>query len=59
MADMRVQTNFLVDPTAEVRQMWTDVKIQEKKSTIAGLKQLIEDLKKGKILDLEEAAELE
>jgi hypothetical protein len=53
MGDLRVQTNFLVSPTPEIEQMWIDVRIQEKKSTIAGIKQLIEDLKKGKILDLE------
>lgn len=53
MADLRVQTNFLVSPTAEIEEMWVNVKIQEKKSTIAGIKQLIEDLKKGKIIDLE------
>jgi hypothetical protein len=52
MADLRVQTNYLVSPTAEIEQMWIDVKIQEKKSTIAGVKQLMEDLEKGKMLEL-------
>jgi hypothetical protein len=56
MGDLRVQTNFMVDATPEIKMMWVDVKIQEKKSTIAGIKQLIEDLEKGKILDLKAKA---
>jgi hypothetical protein len=52
MADMKVQTNYLVTPSKDIEMMWIDVKIQEKKSTIAGLKQLIEDFEKGKIIDL-------
>ena len=53
MGDLRVQQQYDIEPTQQVMEMWIDVRIQEKKSTIAGLKQLIEDLKKGKILDLE------
>ena len=53
MGDLKVMQQYEIEAPPKVREMWIDVKIQEKKSTIAGLKQLIEDLKKGKILDLE------
>lgn len=53
MGDLKVMQQYAITPPPEVEQMWINVKIQEKKSTIAGIKQLIEDLKKGKILDLE------
>lgn len=52
MADSRVNTQYLVSPSKEVEEMWVDVRIQEKKSNIAAVKQAIEDLEKGKILEL-------
>lgn len=53
MADLRSGKNWLVDPNKEVEVKWVDVEIQAKKSQIARLEQDIEDLKKGKLLELE------
>jgi len=52
MSDLPVG-QFLVSPNAEIERKWTEVAIQEKRSRIARWKQDIEDLTKGKILDLE------
>ena len=53
MADIGVQQHWLVDPTTEVKEMWKLVKMQELKSRIARHTQDIEDLKRGKIVDLQ------
>lgn len=45
--------NWLVDPNIEVQTKWVEVEIQSKKSQIVRLNQDIEDLKKGKLLELE------
>jgi hypothetical protein len=59
MADIGVNQNWLVSPTAEVEEMWKNVQIQEKKSAVAAcrrnimeLEQKIEDIQKGAILGL-------
>jgi len=62
MADIGIPKNWLVSPTKEIDDMWRQVSIQEKKSQIARWKQDIEDLQKGRILDLQariKMAELE
>lgn len=53
MADIPVSKNYLVSPTKEIDEMWIQVNIQQKKSMVARKKLDIEDLKKGRILDLE------
>ena len=53
MADLGINKGWLVSPNAEVERKWIDVQIQEKKSRIVRWRQDIEDLTKGKILDLE------
>lgn len=53
MADIGSPQNWLVSPNSEIDRKWQNVAIQEKKSRIARYKQDIEDLTKGKILDLE------
>lgn len=53
MADVGVKEQWLVSPDAEINKMWTQVQIQERKSRIVRYRQDIEDLQKGKIVDLE------
>lgn len=53
MADIAIPKNWLVSPTKEIDEMWIKVQIQEKKSQIARYTQDIEDLTKGRILDLQ------
>lgn len=53
MADIGMQRQWLVSPTAEIEQMWKHVQIQEKRSTINRYRQDIEDLTKGRMLDLQ------
>lgn len=53
MADLPVECNWLVKPTIEIERKWIEVQIQERKSRIARHRQDIEDLKRGKIVDLE------
>jgi hypothetical protein len=53
MADIGVPQNWLVSTDKTVERKWLDVQIQEKKSRIVRYKQDIEDLTKGKIVDLE------
>ena len=53
MADIGLAKNWLVSPTEEIDAMWVQVSIQEKKSAVARYKQDIEDLQKGRILDLQ------
>lgn len=53
MADIGVPQNFLVSPNHEIEKKWIEVSIQERKSRIARHRQDIEDLIKGKIVDLE------
>ena len=53
MGDIGIPKNYLVSPTKDIDEMWIKVAIQEKKSMIARKTQDIEDLKKGRILDLE------
>ena len=52
MADLEVPKNWLVSPTKEIDEMWIKVQIQQKKSAINRFLQDIEDLQKGRILDL-------
>jgi hypothetical protein len=59
MADIGQQQNWLVSPNKEVEDMWMKVRIQEKKSQLAGYRrsikeceQKIEDLKEGVMVDL-------
>ena len=53
MSDLPVEGNWLVAPDTDIKRKWIEVQIQERKSRIARHKQDIEDLKKGKIVDLE------
>lgn len=54
MADIGGSSSqFLVSPNHEIEMKWVEVQIQERKSRIARHKQDIEDLQKGKIVDLE------
>lgn len=53
MADIGIPKNWLVSPTKEIDEMWVKVQIQEKKSQISRYKQDIEDLTRGRILDLQ------
>ena len=53
MADLQVEGNWLVDPTADIKRKWVEVQIQERKSRIARHKQDIEDLKMSKMVELE------
>jgi hypothetical protein len=53
MADLGVQQHWLVSPTKEIEDKWIEVQIQERKSRINRYHQDIEDLKKGRILELE------
>jgi len=53
MADLQVEGNWLVDPSAEIKRKWAEVQIQERRSRIARHKQDIDDLKRGKLVDLE------
>lgn len=52
MADLG-NKHWLVSPTKEIDAMWGRVEIQQKTSMIARWKQDIEDMQKGKILDLQ------
>jgi len=58
MADIGVTKNYLVTPNKKVEAMWTKVRIQEKKSQLAGFQRMIkeceqkiEDLREGVIVD--------
>ena len=53
MADINVKQQYLVSPTKEIEEKWLGVQIQERVSRIARYKQDREDLKKGRILELE------
>ena len=53
MADIQTEGNWLVDPTDEIKRKWIEVQIQERKSRINRHKQDMEDLKMGKLVDLE------
>ena len=53
MADLQTEGNWLVSPDNEIKRKWIEVQIQERKSRIARHKQDMEDLLKGKIVDLE------
>lgn len=53
MGDLRSGSNWMVNPNQEVEIKWVDVEIQAKKSQIVRLEQDIEDLRKGKLLELE------
>ena len=54
MADLGVprQEQWLVSPNQEIKDLWKNVRIQEIKSRIVRHKQDIEDLERGKIMDL-------
>ena len=60
MADLGTSQNWLVSPNKDVEIKWLKVKIQEKRSRLAGfqrdyqkLEQQIEDIKNGHMLDCE------
>ncbi len=53
MADLGGSQHWMVSPTREIEDKWIEVQIQERISRIARFKQDIEDLKKGRILELE------
>ena len=53
MADIQLEGNWLVSPTIEIERKWIEVQIQERKSRINRHKQDMEDLIKGKLVDLE------
>lgn len=53
MADVGGGTNWLVSPTREIEDKWIEVQIQERKSRIIRYKQDIDDLRKGRIIELE------
>lgn len=52
MADIG-SNNWLVEAGSDIKKKWLSVQIQEKKSRVARYKQDIEDLKQGRILELE------
>jgi len=60
MGDLGGNQNWLVSPNKDVELKWKKVRIQEKKSQLAGynrnmaqLKQQVEDIQQGQMLDLE------
>ena len=53
MADLPVPQNWLVSPDAAIEEKWREIQIQERVSRVARHKLDIEDLKKGKIKELE------
>ena len=53
MADVGVGQNWLVSPTREIEDKWIEVQIQERKSRIIRYRQDIDDLRKGRIVELE------
>jgi hypothetical protein len=53
LADLQTEGNWLVSPDTDIKRKWIEVQIQERKSRIARHHQDIEDLLKGKVLDLE------
>lgn len=53
MADIPTEGNWLVSPDHEIEKKWIEVQIQERKSRITRHKQDIEDLLKGRVVDLE------
>jgi hypothetical protein len=53
MADLGTPAKqWLVSPTKEVEDMWVEVKKQELRSRISRWRQDIEDMEKGRIVDL-------
>ena len=53
MADLPIEGNWLVCPDVEIKRKWIEVQIQERRSRIARHRQDMEDLVKGKLVDLE------
>jgi hypothetical protein len=53
MSDLGINKQWLVSPTKEIEDKWREVQIQERVSRIVRYRQDIDDLKKGKILELE------
>lgn len=53
MADIGASQNWLVSPTREIEDKWIEVQVQERRSRIIRYKQDIEDLRKGRIIELE------
>jgi hypothetical protein len=53
MADIPSEGNWLVSPDNKIEEKWIEVQIQERKSRIARHRQDMEDLIKGKLVDLE------
>ena len=52
MSDLGTE-HWLVSPSAEIERKWIEVQIQERKSRINRHRQDMEDLKLGKLVDLE------
>ena len=50
--DSGMKKQWLVSPTKEIDEMWIIIEIQNKTSTMNRLKQDIEDLQKGRLLEL-------
>lgn len=53
MADIGVNRNYLVEPNRDVKIKWLEIQIQERRSRVVRLRQDIEDITKGKIVELE------
>jgi hypothetical protein len=52
MGDIGLKQQWLVSPTKEVEDMWLAVRLQEKRSMINRYRQDIEDLTKGRMVEL-------
>lgn len=53
MADLPVPQNWLVSPDSAIEEKWREIQIQERISRLERHKLDIEDLKRGKIKELE------
>lgn len=53
MADIGINRNYLVEPNRDVKVKWLEIQIQERKSRVVRLRQDIEDITKGRIVELE------
>ncbi len=53
MGDIGKNSGWLVSPDKEIERKWIEIQIQERKSRVVRYKQDIEDLVRGKIVDLE------
>lgn len=53
MSDLPVPQNWLVSPDSAIEEKWREIQIQERISRLERHKLDIEDLKRGKIKELE------